>query len=171
MVLTKRAVELSRFPRLDYGRFPGLTIDSFPLSYLPLQGTELDVEESAWETVLEIAEQGLGDKPGTLFQQVAKLGPNVMERILPGAPCLGVTDLLGWRSACRYFRADLASIPAFNAAREIEFPSPSNWRSLRTWASVIMAGPSCVEVVPDAASPRLGSGSASREYARNSSPD
>jgi len=36
-----------------------------------------------WEATREIAEEGLGLKPGIDFQQVAKLGPHVLERILP----------------------------------------------------------------------------------------
>jgi hypothetical protein len=39
-----------------------------------------------WEATREIAEEGLGLKPGIDFQQVAKLGPHVLERILPGPP-------------------------------------------------------------------------------------
>ncbi len=70
-----------------------------------------------WEATLEIAEEGLGLKPGIDFQQVAKLGGhtswNGSSRVLQ-VP--GVNDSLSRRSACRYSRADLASIPTFNGA-------------------------------------------------------
>ncbi len=51
-----------------------------------LQGTELDVGELAWEATLKILEESLGLEPGIELQQVAKLGPYLLERILPGPP-------------------------------------------------------------------------------------
>ena len=64
----------------------GWTLGGSPRFDLPLQGAELDVGKSAWEATLKILEEGLGLEPGIEFQQVTKLGPNVLERILPGPP-------------------------------------------------------------------------------------
>ena len=64
----------------------GRTLGSFPGFDLALQRAELDVGESAWEATLKILEEGLGLEPGIEFQQVAKLGPHILERILPGPP-------------------------------------------------------------------------------------
>ena len=84
---------------------------------LALQGPKLDVGKSTWEAALKILEKGFGLEPGIELQQVAQLGPHVLERILPGPPGSGGVNSLGRRSACRYFRAVLVSIPTFNAAR------------------------------------------------------
>ena len=64
----------------------GWTLSGSPRFDLPLQGAELDVGKSAWETTLKVLEEGLGLEPGIEFQQITKLGPNVLERILPGPP-------------------------------------------------------------------------------------
>ena len=81
----------------------GRTLSRFLGFDLALQGTELDVGELAWEVTLKVLEKGLGLEPGIEFQLVAKLGPHVLERILPGPPGSGVNDSLGRRSPCRYF--------------------------------------------------------------------
>ena len=64
----------------------GWTLGGSPRFDLPLQGAELDVGKSAWEATLKVLEEGLGLEPGIEFQQVTRLGPNVLERILPGPP-------------------------------------------------------------------------------------
>ena len=77
---------------------------------LPLQGAELDVGKSAWEATLKVLEKSFCLEPGIEFQQVTKLGPNVLERILPGS-----ARFSGQRFARQadqhavYFRAVLAS--------------------------------------------------------------
>ena len=67
----------------------GRTLGGFPGFDLALQGAELDVRKSAWEATLKILEEGLGLEAGVALQQVAQLGPNVLERILPGPPGSG----------------------------------------------------------------------------------
>ena len=64
----------------------GWTLGGSPRFDLPLSGAKLDVGKSAWEATLKILEESFGLEPGIEFQQVTKLGPNVLERILPGPP-------------------------------------------------------------------------------------
>ena len=81
----------------------GWTLGGPPRFDLPLQGPELAVGEPAREPTLEILEEGLGLEPGVELQPIEEFGPDVLERILPGPPGLGVNDSLGRRSECRYF--------------------------------------------------------------------
>ena len=95
----------------------GWTLGGSPRFDLPLQGAELDVGKSAWEATLKVLEKSFCLEPGIEFQQVTKLGQTSWNGFSRVRQVLGVNDSLGRRSACRYFRAVLASIPTFNAAR------------------------------------------------------
>ena len=56
---------------------------------------------------------------------------------------------MGSRWPRLYFRAVLASIPTFKAARESGFPSPRSWRSLIIWVFVAMSVPSLIRRKPN----------------------
>ncbi len=56
---------------------------------LALQGAELDVGKPTWEAALKVLEKSFGLEPGIELQQIAKLGPHILERILPGPPGSG----------------------------------------------------------------------------------
>ena len=64
----------------------GRTLGCFPGFDLALQGAELDVGKSAWEATLKLLEESLGLESGIELQQIAKLGPDILERILPSPP-------------------------------------------------------------------------------------
>ena len=64
----------------------GWALGGPPRFDLPLQGAELAVGKSAWEATLELGEEGMALEAGGFLQQVAELGPDVLERILPGPP-------------------------------------------------------------------------------------
>jgi hypothetical protein len=64
----------------------GRALGGSPHFDLALQGAELDVGELAWKAALEIGEKGLGLEPGIELQHVTKLGPHILERILPRPP-------------------------------------------------------------------------------------
>src|SRR5262245_30020639 len=79
-----RGAQLARPVDLVEEDLFGWTLAGSPGFDLALEGAELDVGKAAWEAALKILEEGLGLKPGIELQQIAQLGPNVLERILPG---------------------------------------------------------------------------------------
>jgi hypothetical protein len=63
----------------------------------PLQGPELDVGKTAREAALQIEEKGLGLEPRVEPEQFQELGPDILERVLPGPPGMGNSPLTGER--------------------------------------------------------------------------
>jgi len=67
----------------------GGPLDGSPRLDLSLERAELAVGKLARKSSLEILEEGLGLESWMEFQAIAKFGPNLLERILPGPPGLG----------------------------------------------------------------------------------
>jgi hypothetical protein len=103
-------ITLGEPPRLvDLGEedLLGRSFEGTPLFDPPLQATELDVGESAWETALQVVEEGLGLEPRVEPEQFEEFGPDVLERVLPGPPGVRDSPLTGERVgvavlACRF---------------------------------------------------------------------
>jgi len=81
-----RGAQLTRGVDLVEENLLGRPLSGPPNSDLSLQGAELAVGKSAWEPTQKIGEEGHGLKARVSFQLVAKFGPDVLERILPGPP-------------------------------------------------------------------------------------
>ena len=64
----------------------GRTLGRLPGFDPALQGAELEVGKSAWKATLEILEEGLRLESGIELQQIAKFGPEILERFLLGPP-------------------------------------------------------------------------------------
>jgi hypothetical protein len=85
----------------------GRTFEGAPPFDPALQATELDVGESAWETSLQVEEEGFGLEPRVEPEQFEEFGPDILERVLPGPPGVRDSPLTGERVgvavlACRF---------------------------------------------------------------------
>jgi hypothetical protein len=69
-----------------------------PPSFDPtLQATELDVGEPTGKAALQVEEEGLGLEARVEPEQFQQLGPDVLERVLPGPPGMRDSSLTGQR--------------------------------------------------------------------------
>ena len=75
----------------------GRSFEDAPEFDPPLQGPELDVGKPARKAALQVEEQGLGLEPRVEPEQFQELGPDVLERVLPGPPGMRDSPLTGER--------------------------------------------------------------------------
>ena len=73
----------------------GRPFESTPLFDPALQATELDVGEPPRIAALEVEEKGLGLEPRVEPEQFEQIGPDVLERVLPGPPGMRNSPLTG----------------------------------------------------------------------------
>jgi hypothetical protein len=66
-----------------------------PAAYVPLQRPQLRVCEAAGITALQVRKDGFGLQTRIEFEQVADLGPNVLEGIDPGRPGMRLSNFAG----------------------------------------------------------------------------
>jgi hypothetical protein len=66
-----------------------------PAAYVPLQRPQLRVCEAAGITALQVLKDGFGLQARIKFEQVADLGPNVLEGIDPGRPGMRLSNFAG----------------------------------------------------------------------------
>jgi hypothetical protein len=92
-----RLGEPSRFMGLSEEHLLGRPCEGPPLFDPPLEGPQLPVGEAAREAALQVEEEGPGLKPGVEPKQFLKLGPDVLERVLPGPPGVWRAHLTGER--------------------------------------------------------------------------
>ena len=62
-----------------------------------LQAPELDVGKTTRESALEVEKEGLGLEARVEPEQFEQIGPDVLERVLPGPPGMGDSSLTGER--------------------------------------------------------------------------
>ena len=87
--------EPTRLMNLREEHLLGRSFEDAPLFDPPLQGPELDVGETAREAALQVEEEGLGLEPRVEPEQLQEFGPDVLERVLPGAPGVRDSSLTG----------------------------------------------------------------------------
>ena len=99
--------EPSRLVDLCEEHLLGWPFQGTPLFDPALQATELDIRETPWKTPLQVKEEGLGLEPRVEPEHLQEIGPDVLERVLPGPPGVRDSPLTGKRVgvavlACRF---------------------------------------------------------------------
>jgi hypothetical protein len=87
--------EASGFVDLGEEDLLGRPFEGSPLFDPPLQATELDVGEPPRIAALQVEEEGLGLEARIEPEQFEEIGPDILERVLPGPPGMRDSPLTG----------------------------------------------------------------------------
>jgi len=89
--------EPTRLMDLGEEDLPGRPFEGSPPFDPPLQAAELDVGEPPRIPALQVEEEGLGLEARVELEQFEEIGPDILERVLPGPPGVRDSSLTGQR--------------------------------------------------------------------------
>jgi hypothetical protein len=89
--------ESPRLMNLGEEHLLGWPFEGTPLFDPPLEATELDVGKAARPSPLQVDEEGFGLEPRVESEPFEDLGPDILERVLPGPPGMRDSPLAGKR--------------------------------------------------------------------------